>query len=105
MGLVNVRWVTIRKASLRNSSVGGGDLRNLGMRATGGCLDRKSLKRGVMSVMFGDRGEFQGYWLRCQWRLDGKLGCSVSRRRVIYSDCNWSRFVRLGMPEGALDYL
>lgn len=51
---LGIRWVTIRKASLRNSSVGEGDLRNLGMRTTWGCLARKLLKRGVMSVMFGD---------------------------------------------------
>lgn len=51
-----IRWITIRKASLRNSSVGGGDLRNSGMRVAEGCLERKLLKRGVISVMFADCG-------------------------------------------------
>lgn len=58
-----IRWVTIRKASLRNSSVGGGDLRNSGMRVAEGCLERKLLKRGVISVMFADCGKFRGYVL------------------------------------------
>lgn len=57
------RLITIRKASLRNSSVGEGDLRDSGIRAAAGCLDRKSLKRGVKSVIFGDCGwGFRG-WL------------------------------------------
>lgn len=50
------RLVTIRKASLRNSSVGEGDLRDSRIRAAAGCLDRKSLKRGVKSVIFSDCG-------------------------------------------------
>lgn len=50
---VGCEWVrsTIRKASLRNSSVGGGGLRDSEIRATAGCLERKSLKRGVMLDM------------------------------------------------------
>lgn len=50
LGCVQV-GITIRKASLRNSSVGGGGLRDSEMRATAGCLERKSLKRGVMLAM------------------------------------------------------
>lgn len=36
---------------MRNSSVGGGGFRDGGMRAAARCLERRSLKRGVMSVM------------------------------------------------------
>lgn len=75
---------------MRNSSVGGGDLRNSGMRVAEGCLERKLLKRGVISVMFADCGKFRGYVLPSLsvylfWGL-GKLGCRVIGLRVIHCD-------------------
>lgn len=33
------------------------------MRVAEGCLERKLLKRGVISVMFADCGKFRGYVL------------------------------------------
>lgn len=58
------------------------------MRAAAGCLDRKSLKRGVMSVMFGDCWEVSRMVasLSIILGLNGKLGITVQcGRRTVTS--------------------